>query len=87
MIDSFLLKDQMMPELIIFTLLYQIVILIIIKYILKKYLIEHPEYIQKYCDLKEKLAKQYTNDRPKYTKGKDEFIKSVIAKAHQEYDI
>ena len=53
----------------------------------KKYLIEHPEYIQKYCDLKEKLAKQYTNDRPKYTKGKDEFIKSVITKAHQEYDM
>ena len=52
----------------------------------KKYLIEHPEYIQKYCDLKEKLAKQYANDRPKYTKGKDEFIKSVIAKANQEYD-
>lgn len=34
----------------------------------KKYLIEHPEYIQKYCDLKEKLAKQYASNRPKYTK-------------------
>ena len=35
MIDSFLLNVQMMPELIILILLYQIVILIIIKYILK----------------------------------------------------
>ena len=37
-------------------------------------------------DEMEKLAKQYASNRPKYTKGKDEFIKSVITKANQEYD-
>lgn len=52
----------------------------------KKYLIEHPEYIKKYCDLKQKLALKYANERPKYTAGKNEFITSVISLAKEEYD-
>ena len=51
----------------------------------KKYLIEHPEYIKKYCDLKQQLALKYTDDRPKYTKGKNEFIADIIKKAKEEY--
>ena len=51
----------------------------------KKYLINHPEYLKKYCDLKEELASLYASDRPKYTKGKNDFIKNVIELAINEY--
>ena len=51
----------------------------------KKYLIEHSEYIKKYCDLKQQLALKYADDRPKYTQGKNEFITDVIKKAKDEY--
>ena len=52
----------------------------------KRYLIEHPEYITKYCELKKELACKYADERPKYTKGKNDFITDVIKKAHEEYD-
>lgn len=52
----------------------------------KKYLIEHPEYIKKYCDLKQELANKYADERPKYTKGKNDFITNVIKLAKEEYD-
>lgn len=52
----------------------------------KKYLIEHPEYIKKYCDLKQQLALKYADDRPKYTQGKNEFITDIIKKAKDEYE-
>lgn len=49
-------------------------------------MIEHPEYIKKYCDLKQELAEKYADERPKYTAGKNEFITSVINLAKGEYD-
>ena len=52
----------------------------------KKYLIEHPEYIKKYCDLKQDLATKYADERPKYTAGKNDFIKNVVSLAKEEYD-
>lgn len=52
----------------------------------KKYLLEHPEYIKKYCDLKQELATKYADKRPKYTKGKNDFITNVIKLAKEEYD-
>ena len=52
----------------------------------KRYLLEHPKYIKKYCDLKQELAAKYADERPKYTAGKNEFIKDIIAKAKEEYD-
>ncbi len=52
----------------------------------KKYLIEHPLYIKEYCNLKEKLALKYKNERPKYTLGKNEFITNVVKLAKEEYD-
>lgn len=52
----------------------------------KKYLLEHPEYIKKYCDLKQELATKYADERPKYTKGKTDFITNVIKLAKEEYD-
>lgn len=51
----------------------------------KKYLIEHPEYITRYCDLKEELAKKYRDDRKKYTAEKNNFIKAIINLAMEEY--
>ena len=51
----------------------------------KKYLINHPEYIQNYFDLKQNLAEKYANERPKYTQGKNDFIKKVIDLAKKEY--
>lgn len=52
----------------------------------KRYLIEHPEYIKQYCDLKKELATKYASERPKYTQGKNEFITNVIKLAKEEYD-
>lgn len=52
----------------------------------KKYLLEHPDYIKKYCDLKNELASKYADERPKYTQGKNEFITNVIRLAKEEYD-
>lgn len=52
----------------------------------KKYLIEHPEYLKKYCDLKQDLALKYPEERKKYTAGKNEFISNVIRLAKEEYD-
>lgn len=52
----------------------------------KRYLIEHPEYIKKYCDLKQELAEKYADERPKYTQGKNDFISEVIRLAKEEYD-
>lgn len=52
----------------------------------KKYLLEHPEYIKQYCDLKTDLASKYADERPKYTQGKNEFITNVIRLAKEEYD-
>ena len=52
----------------------------------KRYLIEHPEYIKKYCDLKQELAEKYADERFKYTQGKNEFITNVIKLAKEDYD-
>lgn len=52
----------------------------------KRYLLEHPIYIKKYCELKEELAKKYSNERPKYTQEKNEFITNIINLAKEEYD-
>ena len=52
----------------------------------KRYLIDHPEYIKKYCDLKNELAEKYPSERSKYTAGKSEFITEVIKLAKEEYN-
>ena len=52
----------------------------------KKYLLEHPKYIKKYCDLKKRLAAKYANERKLYTDGKGDFIKKIIDLAKEEYD-
>lgn len=52
----------------------------------KKYLLDHKEYIKKYCDLKQDLESKYANDRKMYTQGKNDFIKNIIALAKEEYN-
>ena len=52
----------------------------------KKYLISHPEYIKKYCDIKSDLALKYPEERSKYTAGKSEFITHVVKLAKEEYN-
>ncbi len=50
----------------------------------KDYLIKHPEYVQKYQNLKQKLAQECNLNRKLYTSQKDEFIKDVLKKAKEE---
>lgn len=52
----------------------------------KRYLNEHPEYIEKYCNLKQELAEKYAQDRKSYTAGKNEFITNIISLAKEEYN-
>lgn len=53
----------------------------------RDYLNKYPEYIEKYCNLKEELAVKYASDRKKYTAGKSEFINDVIKLAKKEFNI
>ncbi len=50
----------------------------------KNYLNAHEEERKIYEDLKMELYEKYKDDRHKYTYGKDEYIKGVIAKATEE---
>jgi len=50
----------------------------------RDYLINNPEYLNQYQELKEKLFKEYNGDREPYTKGKEEFIKMILARARKE---
>lgn len=52
----------------------------------KRYLLDHPESIDEYCELKQDLALKYPEERSKYTAGKNEFITNIIKKAKEEYD-
>ncbi len=45
----------------------------------RDYLNSHPDAAKKYSALKEELARRYPKDRVAYTKGKEDFIKSIYA--------
>ena len=47
----------------------------------RDYLRQHSEEAAKYAELKYKLAQYYSGDREAYTRGKTEYIKSVMEKA------
>lgn len=47
----------------------------------RDYLCQHLEEATRYARLKRKLARRFRNDREAYTKGKTEYIKSVMNKA------
>lgn len=52
----------------------------------RDYLLKHKEYIKMYNEIKEELAKMYSEERSKYTKGKSDFITKVIMLAKEEFD-
>lgn len=47
----------------------------------RDYLCTHPEVAQAYNELKQELTEQFPNDRIAYTKGKTEFVYSIMDKA------
>lgn len=53
----------------------------------RDYLNRYPEYIKKYCELKQELALKYANDRKMYTASKNGFITNVIELAKKELNI
>ncbi len=53
----------------------------------KNFMIKHPEYVSKYCDVKKELASRYRDDRLKYTEGKAEFIQSVLKMEDRDKEI
>jgi GrpB-like predicted nucleotidyltransferase (UPF0157 family) len=55
--------------------------------LIKNYYVHHPDVAQEYTELKKQLAKKYSNDRGAYGKGKNQFVKSVIARAKAEEKI
>jgi UPF0157 protein yqkA len=48
----------------------------------RRLLIDKPEYLKEYCELKHKLAQCYSNDRSKYLEGKNIFIQKVVEEAN-----
>ena len=53
----------------------------------KKYLLEHPEIIAEYENLKKDFATKHANNRTEYTSAKDVFIKSILEKAYIFYGV
>lgn len=53
----------------------------------KTYLLDHPESVKEYEDLKRELSIKYCDDRKKYTSSKNEFISSILEKAHKIYKL
>lgn len=53
----------------------------------KKYLLDHPEEVLVYENLKQELSKKFASDRRSYTKNKHDYISSVIEKSKQLYNI
>lgn len=51
----------------------------------KRYMLEHPEEIKKYEDLKKDLSSRYAEERKKYTAGKNEYISEILEKAYKLY--
>jgi GrpB-like predicted nucleotidyltransferase (UPF0157 family) len=47
----------------------------------RDYLRTHPDEVQRYEQLKQKLAARYSDNRAKYTAGKMDYFKEVFAKA------
>ena len=51
----------------------------------KRYLLDHPEEIKVYENLKKELSCKYAEERKKYTAGKNEYISSILKKAYKLY--
>jgi GrpB-like predicted nucleotidyltransferase (UPF0157 family) len=49
--------------------------------LMRDYLLEHPEAVKAYGDLKDRLAATYANDSLAYTEAKTAFIQDIVDKA------
>ncbi len=49
----------------------------------RDYFLAHPERIQMYKELKEKLSKEFPDDYPSYRAGKQDFLKETLALAQK----
>ena len=49
----------------------------------RDYLLNHPEEVKKYSELKLQLEKKFKEDRASYTESKSEFIEIILDKANQ----
>lgn len=52
--------------------------------IFRDYLRLHPEKLQEYIELKQRLAMEFADNRDEYSKGKEEFILQVLFDAENE---
>lgn len=50
----------------------------------RDYLLDHPEYIKKYEDLKREMFERYKDERKLYTAAKNDFIEEVLELARNE---
>ena len=50
----------------------------------RDYLLNHPEYIRKYEDLKTQMFEQFKDERKLYTAAKNDFIEEVLELAREE---
>ena len=53
----------------------------------KKYMLEHPDAVKEYENLKCELSVKFANDRKSYTKSKHEFISGILEKAMKMYNL
>lgn len=51
----------------------------------KRFMLDHPEYVKPYEDMKQEMFSKYADNRIEYTAHKNDFIKEIINKAKQEY--
>lgn len=49
--------------------------------IFRDYLLEHPDVVKKYEQLKQKISEKYKDERKKYTAAKNAFIQDILRKA------
>lgn len=47
----------------------------------RDYLLAHPATARRYAELKKRLARRYRLDRKSYTRGKENFIRTILARA------
>lgn len=53
----------------------------------KKYMLDHPDAVKDYENLKCALSVKFANDRKNYTKAKHEFISGILEKAFEQYEL
>lgn len=53
------------------------------KVLFRDYLRRYPQAVEEYMKLKKELARLHQNDRPRYTKEKEPFIRNILKRARE----